>query len=96
MGIESGTGGRGAAGEGLGPPPTPPPASREHRRGCTTRLAGVGPPAHRKPEEKVEPIRIDFEGIADRVVQVPVAPGNYTALQAVAGKLHWLKVPTGG
>ncbi len=42
-----------------------------------------------KAEEKVEPIRIDFEGLADRVVQVPVAPGNYDDLRAVEGKLHW-------
>jgi tricorn protease len=42
-------------------------------------------------EDKVEPIRIDFEGLAARVVQVPVAPGDYSDLQAVAGKLHWLR-----
>jgi len=44
-----------------------------------------------KAEEKVEPIRIDFEGLADRIVQVPVAPGNYDELRAVEGKLHWLR-----
>ena len=49
-----------------------------------------------KAEEKVEPIRIDFDGLADRVVQVPVAPGNYSALRAVDGKLHWLKVADRG
>ncbi len=49
-----------------------------------------------KAEEKVEPIRIDFEGLADRLVQVPVAPGNYSGLRAVAGKLHWLKVDDRG
>ncbi|HVO12438.1 MAG TPA: PDZ domain-containing protein [Vicinamibacteria bacterium] len=49
-----------------------------------------------KAEEKVQPIRIDFEGLADRLVQVPVAPGNYTNLRAIAGKLHWLKVTDRG
>src|SRR5262249_37588853 len=43
-----------------------------------------------KPE-KVEPIKIDFEGLVDRFVQVPVAPANYTDLSAIKGKLHWLK-----
>jgi tricorn protease len=47
-------------------------------------------------EEKVEPIRIDFDGLADRLVQVPVAPGNYDELRAVEGKLHWLKAPNRG
>jgi tricorn protease len=47
-------------------------------------------------EEKVEPIRIDFEGIMNRFVQVPVAPGNYSDLAALKGKLHWLKTPNRG
>jgi len=41
-------------------------------------------------EKKVEPIRIDFAGIGDRVVQVPVDPGFYFGLKAVEGKLHYL------
>ena len=42
-------------------------------------------------EEKVEPIRIDFEGLPGRLVQAPVPPGNYSDLRALDGKLHWLK-----
>ncbi len=49
-----------------------------------------------KKEEKVEPIRIDFEGLMGRFVQVPVPPGNYSDLAALAGKLHWLKAPNRG
>ena len=41
-------------------------------------------------EEKVGPIKIDFQGLAERVVQVPVDPGAYFGLKAVEGKLHWL------
>jgi tricorn protease len=52
--------------------------------------------ADKKKEEKIEPVRIDFEGLADRFVQVPVAPGNYSDLNAVDGKLHWLKSPNRG
>ena len=43
-----------------------------------------------KSEEKVEPIRIDFDGLAERLVQVPCPPGNYLGLRAMEGKLHWL------
>ena len=44
----------------------------------------------KKEEEKVEPIKIDFDGIGDRAVQVPAPPGQYFGLRAVEGKLHWL------
>jgi tricorn protease len=50
----------------------------------------------REKEEKIEPITIDFEGLVDRFVQVPVEPGNYSDLAAVEGKLHWLKSPNRG
>jgi hypothetical protein len=41
-------------------------------------------------EEKVEPIRIDFDGLAGRIVQFPVQPGNYSGLRAIPGKLHFV------
>src|SRR5262249_23623463 len=44
----------------------------------------------KEEEEKVEPIKIDFEGLVDRFVQVPLPPGNFSDLTAVKGKLHWL------
>jgi tricorn protease len=47
-------------------------------------------------EEKVLPIRVDFEGIADRLVAVPVAPGNYDNLWVGAGKLHWVSYENRG
>jgi tricorn protease len=52
------------------------------------RKARLGP----KPEgeEKAEAIRVDFDGLSERLVQVPVEPGNYDELHAVEGKLHWL------
>jgi tricorn protease len=46
--------------------------------------------------EKVTPIRIDFEGIADRFVTVPVAPGIYDNLWAGNGKLHWISYESRG
>jgi tricorn protease len=47
-------------------------------------------------EEKIEPIRIDFEGLTERFVQVPVAPANYSDLTALEGELHWLKATNRG
>jgi tricorn protease len=44
----------------------------------------------KKGDETIEPVRIDFEGLPDRIIQVPVEPGNYFGLSAVTGKLHWL------
>jgi tricorn protease len=44
----------------------------------------------------VGPIRIDFEGLADRLVEVPVDPGNYDDLRAIDGKLHWLNASSRG
>jgi len=50
----------------------------------------------KKEEEKVAPIRIDFDGIAARLIEVPVEPGNYDNLWAVAGKLHWVSTENTG
>jgi tricorn protease len=41
-------------------------------------------------ESKVEAVRIDFDGLADRVARVPVEGGNYYGLQVVEGKLLFL------
>ncbi|HEV8199806.1 MAG TPA: PDZ domain-containing protein [Candidatus Polarisedimenticolia bacterium] len=49
-----------------------------------------------KKEEKVEPIKIDFDGLADRIVQAPVPPGRYFGLKAVEGKLHFIGIEPRG
>ena len=71
------------------------PDEKKEEKAAEAKAKGAKPAdtkaAAAKAEEKVEPIRIDFDGLAERVVQVPVAPGNYGDLHAVAGKLHWLK-----
>ncbi|MFY9634301.1 MAG: S41 family peptidase [Cellulosimicrobium cellulans] len=38
----------------------------------------------------VAPVRVDSEGLAHRVIGVPVPQGNYTALRATDGALLWL------
>jgi tricorn protease len=47
-------------------------------------------------EEKIEPIRIDFDGLKNRIVQVPVPPGNYSGMQAIPGKLHFIGTENAG
>ena len=50
----------------------------------------------KKEEPKVEPVKIDFDGLMGRVIEVPVPPGVYAGLKAVEGKLHWVSFePTG-
>ena len=39
------------------------------------------------PPKAKEPIKIDFDGLADRVVRVPVSADNYRALSAIRGHL---------
>ncbi|MGH9751101.1 MAG: S41 family peptidase [Candidatus Polarisedimenticolia bacterium] len=42
------------------------------------------------------PVQIDFDGLTERMVQVPVPPGNYSGLKALEGKLHWLSLEPRG
>src|SRR4029079_119145 len=42
-------------------------------------------------KDEIKPIRIDFDGIVGRAVQVPVEPGQLFGLKAVEGKLHWIR-----
>jgi tricorn protease len=41
-------------------------------------------------------VKIDFEGIADRIVPFPVEAGNYADLSAVKGGVVWLTLPRTG
>lgn len=45
---------------------------------------------------KPAPVRVDAEGLAHRVISVPVPQGNYSALTAVDGALLWLDSPLAG
>jgi len=42
------------------------------------------------------PVTVDAEGLATRIVQVPVAESRYASLRAVKGGLAWLKEPVTG
>jgi tricorn protease len=47
-------------------------------------------------EKAPEPVVIDFDGIADRYVEVPVEPGRYFGLAALSDKIFYLDTPTEG
>jgi tricorn protease len=53
-----------------------------------------------KDKKKAEPLRIDLEGIEDRIAAFPVPPGNYGALRANEAAVFYLSSPvptlTGG
>jgi tricorn protease len=44
----------------------------------------------KKEEEKKVEVKIDFEGLSDRIVEMPVKPGNYFNLMAVKGKIYYM------
>jgi tricorn protease len=52
---------------------------------------GDGDPEHAPP-----PVAVDTDGLAGRVVQIPVAESRYASLRAVKGGLAWLKEPVTG
>jgi len=45
----------------------------------------------KKEEKPKEPLRIDFEGLADRVTRVPIPADNYAAVTATPGNLLYLR-----
>ena len=45
----------------------------------------------KKKEEGPEPVKIDFDGFEQRVVELPIRAGNYGALASVEGKLLFLR-----
>lgn len=46
-------------------------------------------------EEKVT-VKIVWGGLADRIVEIPVDPGNFSGLSAIEGKLYYLAYPSEG
>ncbi|CAN5681037.1 hypothetical protein BH10CHL1_BH10CHL1_33990 [soil metagenome] len=67
----------------------------------TTPSAGKGTPAADKDKDKknhkgIRPIRIDLEGIEQRVVAFPVPDGRYGQIAGVAGKALFTTLPVNG
>jgi tricorn protease len=45
----------------------------------------------KEDEKKKEPIKIDFDGLAERVVKIPVEADNYGGLEAIEGHLLYVR-----
>ena len=44
-------------------------------------------------DDDVPPVRIDLEGLGDRIVELDVEPGNYSSLAATEGHLFYMSAP---
>lgn len=48
----------------------------------------------KKARKPAEPLRVDLDGIQQRIVPFPVQPGNCQGLKLAKGKLYWRSLPT--
>ena len=55
-----------------------------------------GPGQDGEPEATPAPVAVDADGLAGRIVQIPVAEARYSSLRAVKGGLAWLRQPVTG
>jgi tricorn protease len=62
-----------------------------------TGSADGAPPAEDGADKAApDPVRVDIDGLASRIVQIPVGEARYASLRAVTDGLVWLKVPVTG
>ena len=57
---------------------------------------GKAEDAKKDEEEKPKPVEIDLDGLADRVVKLPIERGNYAGLGATAKTVFYLSFPVLG
>ncbi len=84
------------------------PLRRDVKSPLATRNDDEGKPEEKKPDEakpgeprkeekaKPKPVEIAFEEFERRAVVLPIQAGHYAQLQAVAGKIFYLRQPRGG
>jgi len=49
-----------------------------------------------KEEKEAKTVKIDFDGIANRIISLPVSPGNYRNVACVDGKVYYNRMGDGG
>jgi tricorn protease len=76
--------------EDAGIPGAEPPAVEEKKKRKKKRVK------EEEPAPGPKSIRIDFDDIASRQIQIPVERGNYGMLDATDGALFYMEVPTTG
>jgi tricorn protease len=83
--------------KGLPPKEGEGKAKKEEKAEQTKDKTGVKQDKEKEEKpEKPKPVEITFEGLADRVVEVPVEAGTYYGLSATAKKLFYIEVPPTG
>jgi tricorn protease len=78
------------------PPPFPPKSDEvklDSAAAAPTAAGGKaqGDTTQKKPPAAPAPVAIDFDGLANRIAQVPVPAENYNSLNAVKGNLLYVK-----
>ena len=66
-----------------------PAAGEEKKAEGAKKEEGKG--GEKKPEKAKEPVRIDFEGLQERVTRVPIEADNYGPMTALPGHLLYLR-----
>jgi tricorn protease len=101
-GPDAGTGSAGAGGAAAGTAAAGTAAAGTAAAG-TAAAGGAGAggtngntPANGKAAAKAKPVAVDLDGIAARVIQVPVPESRYSSLRAADGGIAWLREPLRG
>jgi tricorn protease len=71
--------------------PAAPPAPAGGGMTATVTATDAAPDGQSAPSRRRPAIRVDLDGLADRLAAVPVAESRYSGLRAVSGGLAWLK-----
>jgi len=73
-------------------PPKPPPTDEDEEDGAEPPKPPTPPPGPRE----LPKMTVDLDGIAQRIVEFPVPPDNYSALRAIKGKVFYMGQPPRG
>lgn len=67
----------------------------DEERGEVKKEEGKKEESEKEGKKKPKEIKIDFQGIDQRIVGVPIDPGNYRNLSAIEGKILYRSLPAG-
>ncbi len=79
------------------PAETQPAESQRATDAADTQPASAAAEGEKEADKpKVKPVEIELENLAQRLLEVPLPPGNYSDLTVTEKALFWLSRPTGG
>jgi tricorn protease len=75
--------------------PSPLKRESDEEKGTEEKPKEEAKPAPKQDTKKPEPVKIDFDGVDQRILAMPVQAGNYKSLQAgAAGQVYFVALPT--